>query len=214
MSEDIRRMIFSGLCRLQKTIPYAKITISQICAECSLSRKMFYHYFDNKNAIMVWHFDEILHQTLALIGREKTWLEGETEFCELWMKERDLILDAFQDDSYDAVSNHSYQMSRDYYLKTLEEELHVVPDKVLRFQINALSLLHSSLTYQWLQFEDRETPEDFCRLLQTTIPENLREMMDSHVLQKRENLKKKGSEKEPLMGKHGFYRSNVQHPWH
>ncbi len=214
MSEDYKKLILEGLCRLSEKMPYAKITISQICQEASVSRKLFYSHFENKNAIMTWHFDDVLSRTLGLIGREKTWLEGETEFCEQWMQKRNLILDAFQDDSYDAVSTHSYRASREAYLKTIQEELKITPDRKLKFQINAITLLHSSLTYQWLQFEERETPEEFCLLLQTTIPEDLRELFDSHVLKKREL--KKGAENLPgtELEKHGMYRSNVRHPWH
>lgn len=214
MSDENRKVIFEGLCRLQERVPYSKITISQICEEASVSRKMFYSHFENKNAIMTWHFDDILSKTLALIGREKTWLEGETEFCKMWMENRPLILDSFQDDSYDAVSAHSYHTSRDAYLKTVEEELKITPDIKLKFQINAITLLHSSLTYQWLQFEERETPEEFCLLLQTTIPEDLRELFDEHVLMKRERQDQGDDRLDELFGKHGMYRSNIRHPWH
>ena len=66
-SNITKSALASALKELMETTPFAKITVSDICAKCNMNRKSFYYHFKDKFDLVNWIYDvEYLLQTMPL----------------------------------------------------------------------------------------------------------------------------------------------------
>ena len=56
-SNITKSALASALKELMETTPFAKITVSDICAKCNMNRKSFYYHFRDKFDLVNWIFD-------------------------------------------------------------------------------------------------------------------------------------------------------------
>lgn len=71
------------LMKLMEKQPYAKISVSELCRECYISRNVFYRYFDNIEDVFVFAVDELVLDLVRYTSefpKGKAWsFEEETE---------------------------------------------------------------------------------------------------------------------------------------
>ena len=75
-SNITKSALASALKELMETTPFAKITVSDICAKCNMNRKSFYYHFRDIYDLVEWACLE--ESTKALQGKKtyETWQEG------------------------------------------------------------------------------------------------------------------------------------------
>ena len=56
-SNITKSALASALKELMETTPFAKITVSDICAKCNMNRKSFYYHFKDKFDLVNWIYD-------------------------------------------------------------------------------------------------------------------------------------------------------------
>ena len=56
-SNITKSALASALKELMETTPFAKITVSDICAKCNMNRKSFYYHFKDKFGLVNWIYD-------------------------------------------------------------------------------------------------------------------------------------------------------------
>lgn len=59
-SEKTKRKIASALCELMVTVPFEKITVSDITTKCNIHRQTFYYHFQDRYELLDW----ILHNDI------------------------------------------------------------------------------------------------------------------------------------------------------
>ena len=56
-SNITKKIMAEALKELSETMPFAKISIGDICKHCNMSRKTFYYHFKDKEDLVNWIFD-------------------------------------------------------------------------------------------------------------------------------------------------------------
>ena len=56
-SNITKRALANALKELMQTVPFAKISVADICEKCDMNRKSFYYHFQDKYGLMNWIFD-------------------------------------------------------------------------------------------------------------------------------------------------------------
>lgn len=51
-----KQALLASLKRLMEKTSYEKISVTDICTECKVSRKSFYYHFEDKDALLKWAF--------------------------------------------------------------------------------------------------------------------------------------------------------------
>ena len=73
-SNITKSALASALKELMETTPFAKITVSDICAKCNMNRKSFYYHFRDKYDLVSWIFRyEFLDEHKQFVGYEMIW---------------------------------------------------------------------------------------------------------------------------------------------
>lgn len=57
-NSDTKKKMAEALKKLVKNKTFTKITVSEICAECSINRNTFYYYFENMYDLLYWAYDQ------------------------------------------------------------------------------------------------------------------------------------------------------------
>ena len=56
-SNITKRSLASALKELMEEMPFAKITVADICEKCGMNRKSFYYHFRDKYDLVNWIYD-------------------------------------------------------------------------------------------------------------------------------------------------------------
>ncbi len=56
-SNITKKALADSLKEIMKTVPFEKITVTQICSGCDMNRKSFYYHFKDKYDLVNWIFD-------------------------------------------------------------------------------------------------------------------------------------------------------------
>ncbi|MBQ7885852.1 MAG: TetR/AcrR family transcriptional regulator C-terminal domain-containing protein [Clostridia bacterium] len=69
-----KRALAEALKALMEEMPFAKISVADICERCDMNRKSFYYHFKDKYDLLNWIVDtEFLSTTLRDASRQDSW---------------------------------------------------------------------------------------------------------------------------------------------
>ena len=85
-SEKTKRKIASALCELMDTVPFEKITVSDITTKCNIHRQTFYYHFDGMEEMIAWAFFQKTREACDAITDSRTLLE--TDECNIQIMNR------------------------------------------------------------------------------------------------------------------------------
>ncbi len=57
-NSETKKKMADALKKLVKNKAFTKITVSEICTECSINRNTFYYYFENMYDLLYWVYDQ------------------------------------------------------------------------------------------------------------------------------------------------------------
>lgn len=93
-SIERQRHIALKLIELMKKKPYAKISVSELCRECYISRNVFYKYYDSIRAVFDFVGDEIvleLEKYVSERARKNVFAEEAECVFQYWYEQREIL---------------------------------------------------------------------------------------------------------------------------
>lgn len=93
-SIERQRQIALKLMELMEHQPYAKISVSELCRACYISRNVFYKYFDSISAVFDFVGDEIvldLEKYVSEGATPKVFDEEGIRFFQYWYQQRNIL---------------------------------------------------------------------------------------------------------------------------
>lgn len=178
---EVQWRIFHTLGCLLKKNNLDSITTKQLCEESHVSRQTFYRYFQDKYSVVTWHFELLAEETIQEVGRTLTWLQAHIILFKELYKERAIYVYAANSEDYNAVRRYAYRRSKEIYTKTLINHKKILPTTSLLFQVDAAAFVASELTFRWGQGGMKESPEEFARLIDSVLPQALKEIFESNL---------------------------------
>ena len=78
-SNITKRSLASALKSLMEEMPFAKITVGDICEACNMNRKSFYYHFRDKYDLINWIYDT----EFISVARSKLYASGWSRVADL-----------------------------------------------------------------------------------------------------------------------------------
>lgn len=145
---------------------FEKISVSDICESCNMSRKSFYYHFRDKYDLVNWIFDTEFKSVESRDTYPNFWkLMG--NLCNYFYKNKDFYLKAIQIKGQNSFSEYFneylYQSIATYFEPSSEEEGRI------EFYVFFLTDACVAAIERWLLPKDGLLPREFLELLQSSI---------------------------------------------
>ncbi len=161
-----KQALAHGLKVLLKDRPFSRVSVSDICNACGMSRKSFYYHFQDKYDLLNWIFTTEFVDSMPPCNSEDNW-QLLNQLCRYFYDNRNFYRRAFAVQGQNSFSSCFW----DFLRKTLSRELdHVFNHDpnlpfYTDFYVDALGCAIS----RWIQQKEPIPAEQFCRLIQNCI---------------------------------------------
>ena len=157
-----KHALAQALQELMETVPFEKISITQICEKCGMNRKSFYYHFKDKYDLVHWIFDRDFEQ---ITGPEGTVETDENQWdvleklCRCFYKNRHFYRKAFQIKGQNSFVEYFRERCRPF----LRARLNVLigEDWTDDFTVNFFEDAFICAMGRWLAEPDSLPPEEF-----------------------------------------------------
>ena len=181
---NTKRILADSLKKIMKQKPFAKITVSEIIADCGVNRKTFYYHFEDIYALLKWMFEE---EAIEVVKHFDLLIDYEEaiRFVMQYVDKNDYIIGC----AYDSIGRD--EMKRFFYadligivtsvIDAAEEKFDIKVDNdfknyVAKFYTEALS----GMLIDWVKDKDNHDREKVVKYLTAIIGLAL-ESMKLHV---------------------------------
>lgn len=163
---------------LQK--PLDKITISDLTTDCGISRMAFYYHFKDIYDLVDWIFLEMASEFLEGKETYDTWQQGFTQILYGVLRNRRLIMNAYNSLSREQVERFLYALTYDLLLGVVEEEAVDVSirEEDKKFIIDFYKYAFVGFMIDWIKKGMKEQPEAFIEKLSILIKGDIKRALD------------------------------------
>lgn len=162
VSAQHQKQVTQVLLELMQKVPFEDITVTQLCEAAGITRRIFYHLFNNKTGALY----ALIDHTILDMESYRPDMSRQTLRAFLYWKEKKPLLDALRDNGMnglllermiECVMNEGFDVR--YWLKThgWKNETDIVVFSLTGFM---------GLTYRWYYSDFRESPEEMAALLE------------------------------------------------
>lgn len=174
-----KTLILDAADKLIGTIPFDKLTVTQICEEAGISRATFYRCFKDKFAVAQWHVNLAWAQGANEIGRTLSWQEG-YYVTEVAIASRNLFYQGVaKSNDYNAIDNFAPRSRRKILTETVTEYYKKPLTERLKFQIDATVELEVHLMPKWHYGFYDVSLEEMCAWVAESVPRELFELLNT-----------------------------------
>ena len=161
-----KHTLAQALKTLMSSQPFEKISVSDICAHCGVSRKSFYYHFQDKYDLMNWIFYTEFVGTLQL-PHQTDGFQLLLNICTYFFKEQVFYRNA--------LSVHGQNCFQDYFVEIIEpfvfafvQELYSGDDDI-SFYVTFYTDAFLSSIVRWLNEGAVIPPERYAHLLRNAV---------------------------------------------
>ena len=165
-SNITKHALAQALKALTETLPFDKISVGNICAQCGLNRKSFYYHFKDKYDLVNWiYYTEFIE--VALKKEHGSVWNLLDEICRYFYENRVFYNKAFHIEGQNSFSEYFFSIIK----SILSEEIKVCFPKepsvepYAEFYTDAFTCAIK----KWLAQKDCMSPDDFTLFLQKAI---------------------------------------------
>lgn len=187
-SKITKKYLAATLKELLRSTPFEKVSVSDICDTCGVSRKTFYYHFQDKFALAEWVFNTEFIAGLKKAPPSDFW-EIVRAVCEYFYEERQFYSALLQYGGQNSFREHFQSFLFDtlaqYLLPDMEktqsiaEDGNLPTDETRTFFVHYVSDSLLIAIYRWISTGAHMPPQEFVALLQSV----------SKLIQIRENEK-------------------------
>lgn len=163
-SNITKRALASALREIMETTPFAKITVSDICAKCSMNRKSFYYHFKDKFDLVNWIYD-VEYLSHVTIGGDLIGWDSVRHACDYFYENRDFYRKVLKVEDQNSFQNHFREIIGPLLEEDIREILGDTTDA--DFYVNFFSDAIISAFVRWISDKDPLPPERFVELLKS-----------------------------------------------
>ena len=141
-------------------MPFAKISIGDICERCNMSRKTFYYHFKDKDDLVNWIFDTEFIVRARQNTYDSVW-SAIDELMQYFYKNRTFYKKILQYEGRNSFAVYYNELIHSVFVEQLQT---IVGDPQTRdFQINFIADGMVCMLKRWLTDSECVPPEEFVR---------------------------------------------------
>lgn len=159
-SNITKKALANALKELMQEMPFAKISISDICDRCHMNRKSFYYHFKDKYDLVNWIFDsEFIAVAMQKASASPDIWQKLDILCGYFYANHDFYRKALTVEGQNSFGEHF----RELLFRTVSEEMKDVfpTQKSQEFQVNFISDALVMAVQRWLMDPDPMPPQEF-----------------------------------------------------
>lgn len=165
-SNITKKALAAALKELMETVPFAKISVGDICGKCDMNRKSFYYHFKDKYDLMNWIYDT---EFIAVAKKKSYATEWDflEDICAYFYANKNFYRKALQIRGQNSFSDHF----REFLLPVIAEYLkNTVPEKQMQeFYSNFFADAFICAIVRWILEKDCVPSETFLAMLKSCI---------------------------------------------
>lgn len=165
-SNITKRALASALKELMESTPFAKITVSDICAKCNMNRKSFYYHFKDKFDLVNWIYD-VEYLGHVKIGDGLLGWESVLHVCDYFYENRNFYRKILKVEDQNSFQNHFREIVSPLLEEDIKEILGEQADA--EFYVNFFGDAVMCALMRWLSERDPVPPKEFVHKLQSCI---------------------------------------------
>lgn len=180
MSQVTKRALAASLIKLLSQKPLDKVTVKDIIEDCGVNRQTFYYHFKDIYDLVDWIFLEMASEFLEGKETYDTWQQGFTQILYDVLRNRRLIMNAYNSLSREQVERFLYALTYDLLLGVVEEEAVDVPirEEDKKFIIDFYKYAFVGFMIDWIKKGMKEQPEAFIEKLSVLIKGDIKRALD------------------------------------
>ena len=185
-SSITKKALAAAIKELMAERPLNKISVGDICEQCSMNRKSFYYHFKDKYDLVNWVFYTEFVEQLMQEGMESPWGFLQS-ICTYFYDNRAFYVNALEQTGQNSFSEYFAEVMRPilqiHYTDLLDED-----DDAHDFYATFYTDAFLTAIKRWLR-EDSMPPERFVRLVHnaTDLPRR-RQQAPSRCLRKKSSM--------------------------
>lgn len=142
--------IFSALKAIAKEKDFDKISVREICDAAGVAKSTFYGNFQDKYAVVHWHYDMVMGAGADKIGRTLSWEEGHLITSFGFAAEKQLYDLARKSTDRNGLLPYGVRNREAVIIETLTHYRNIELTDKLRFQITALVAAEQAVVLRYL----------------------------------------------------------------
>ncbi len=180
-SNITKKALASALKELMETMPFAKISVGDICERCEMNRKSFYYHFKDKEDLANWIFDvEFLEY--AMQTTDENALEKLEKLVFYFYNNRSFYRKLLKHEGQNSFAEHFSEIIHPVLVNRLQAI--VGANKSIAFYVNFFSGGIVCALKRWLTDPNCESPETFISEIESCVY-----LLSKHNLEKFESKK-------------------------
>ena len=159
-SNVTKKALATALKEMVLSMPFAKISIGDICERCNMSRKTFYYHFKDKDDLVNWIFDTEFIVRARQNTYDSVW-SAIDELMQYFYKNRTFYKKILQYEGRNSFAVYYNELIHSVFVEQLQT---IVGDPQTRdFQINFIADGMVCMLKRWLTDSECVPPEEFVR---------------------------------------------------
>ena len=177
---DTKQKIAQALRQLMLERPLKKITVQDLMERTQMKRQTFYYHFKDIYDLVDWIFLEMASEFLEGKETYDTWQQGFTQILYGVLRNRRLIMNAYNSLSREQVERFLYALTYDLLLGVVEEEAVDVSirEEDKKFIIDFYKYAFVGFMIDWIKKGMKEQPEAFIEKLSILIKGDIKRALD------------------------------------
>lgn len=158
---------------LQK--PLDRITISDLTADCGISRMACYYHFKDIYDLVEWACIEDASRALQGKKTYDTWQEGLLQIFEAVLENKPFILNVYRSVSRERVENYLYTLTYQLIEGVVEEQSEnlMVTEAQKKFIADFYKYSFVGVMLDWIKRGMKEPPEEMAEMITVTMHGNV-----------------------------------------
>ena len=135
-SNITKSALASALKELMETTPFAKITVSDICAKCNMNRKSFYYHFRDKFDLVNWIFD-VEYLNHVQIGKNLIGWDSVLHLCNYFYENKDFYRKAMKVEDQNSFINHFRELVSPLMAEDIRAYEQLKLENIIKYKANS-----------------------------------------------------------------------------
>lgn len=171
---DTAKLIMDETRSLMKSKSIDKISVTDICAACEMSRRTFYKYFLDKYDVI----SRIYEQTISGVFAETNYAMpidySIGRMMEVMIPDKAFYINALKYRGQNSIEDQMYEHIYEGYSKIIRNKHpDITVDESLQFEIRFTAHAGTGCMLDWIKTGMESDPYDLARKIASCIPENL-----------------------------------------
>ena len=179
-----KRALESSLKKLLLEKPLNKITVTDICEDCGISRMTFYYHFQDIYDLVEWSCQEDAGKALAGNRTVDTWQKGLLSIFNLVRENRPFVMNVYRCVSRERVERYLYDITYGLLRAVVDEKAEglQVREEDKRFVAGFFRYAFVGVMLDWVAGDMKDDPETLVHKIDTIIHGDFRSALERFAL--------------------------------